>query len=63
MNTSALDETRRAYGIEEIATMYRLSRQKIYDEINAGRLKSMKVGKRRMCTLAHLEDWEKEVAA
>ncbi len=63
MTKTPLEETRRAYSIEEIAAMYRLSRQKVYDEINAGRLKSIKIGKRRLCTLPHLEAWERECVA
>lgn len=49
---------RSGFSVDEVAQMYGLSRQKVYDEINAGRLHSMKVGKRRMLTQSHLERWE-----
>ena len=58
-----LDSTRRGYSVEEVARAYHLSRQRIYDEINAGRLKSMKVGARRIILPAHLHAWEQECAA
>lgn len=63
MTSKTLDETRRAYSVDEVAAMYRLSRQKVYDEINAGRLHSSKVGKRRLITLPQLQAWESECAA
>lgn len=53
--------TRRGYSVDEVSRMYRLSRQKIYDEINAGRLQSIKVGTRRIVTEAHLDTWEAAV--
>lgn len=58
-----LDPTRRGYSVEEIAHAYHVSRQHIYNELNSGRLKSMKVGARRIITPEHLQAWEQECAA
>ena len=58
-----LDPTRRGFSVDEVSRMYHMSRQRVYDEINAGRLPSMKVGARRVITLPHLEKWEQECAA
>lgn len=63
MPSKPLDGTRRGYSVEEVAHAYHLSRQRVYDEINAGRLKSMKVGARRIITSEHLSAWERECAA
>jgi excisionase family DNA binding protein len=54
-----LDSERRGYSVDEVARLYRIARQTVYDELNAGRLPSMKIGKRRVITPAHLEAWEK----
>lgn len=58
-----LDPTRRGFSVDEVARLYHLSRQRVYDEINAGRLQSMKVGSRRIITPEHLRAWEQECAA
>ena len=58
-----LDSTRRGFTVDEVARAYSLSRQRVYDEINAGRLHSMKVGARRIITPEHLNAWEQECAA
>jgi hypothetical protein len=62
MNPS-LDPSRRGFNVDEVARSYHLSRQRIYDEMNAGRLQSMKVGSRRIITPAHLAAWEQACAA
>lgn len=57
------DLPRRGFSVDEVARLYHISRQRVYDEINAGRLQSMKVGSRRIITPEHLARWEKECAA
>lgn len=54
---------KRAYSVDEVAILYGVSRQKIYDEINAGRLHSFKIGNRRLIPNASLDAWEKGDAA
>lgn len=54
---------RRAYLVKEIAALYRLSPQTIYDEINAGRLKTFKIGRRRMILKGALDAWEATMQA
>lgn len=63
MTSITLDETRRGYSVDDVAHAYGLSRQKVYDEINDGRLHTLKVGNRRIITLANLQAWEQECAA
>ena len=54
---------RRGFSVDEVARQYHLSRQRIYDEINAGRLPTLKVGTRRIITPANLDVWERAVSA
>ena len=44
-----------AYTVEEAAQATRLSRDLLYDEMRAGRLAYLKVGRRRIITRQHLE--------
>jgi excisionase family DNA binding protein len=44
-----------AYTIDEAAEATRLSRDLLYDEMRAGRLAYLKVGRRRIITRQHLE--------
>lgn len=43
--------------IPEVMTSAGLSRQTVYNEINAGRLKTFKVGRRRLVSPAALAAW------
>lgn len=43
--------------ISEVAESAGLSRQTVYNEINAGRLKTFKVGRRRLVSPAALREW------
>lgn len=56
-----------ALSVPEVMASTRLSRQTVYHELNSGRLRSFKVGKRRLVTPAALADWvarlEREAAA
>jgi excisionase family DNA binding protein len=53
--------------VPEVMEATGLSRQSIYNEINDGRLRTFKVGRRRLVSPAALEDWvaalEREAAA
>jgi excisionase family DNA binding protein len=46
---------RLAYSVEEAARVTGLSRDLLYDEMRAGRLAYLKVGRRRIITRQHLE--------
>jgi excisionase family DNA binding protein len=46
---------RLAYSVEEAARITGLSRNLLYDEMRAGRLAYLKVGRRRIITRQHLE--------
>ena len=46
---------RLAYSVEEAARVTGLSRDLLYDEMRAGRLVYLKVGRRRIITRQHLE--------
>lgn len=43
--------------IEEAIKAARSSRATVYREINAGRLKTIKIGRRRYCTPEWMRDW------
>lgn len=47
-NTESL--SRRAWSVEEWRAMYGLGRNSVYNLINSGRLKTAKVGRRRIVT-------------
>ena len=44
-----------AYTVDEAAQATRLSRDLLYDEMRAGRLAYLKVGRRRIITRQHLD--------
>jgi len=44
-----------AYTVDEAAQATRLSRDLLYDEMRAGRLSYLKVGRRRIITRQHLD--------
>jgi excisionase family DNA binding protein len=46
---------RLAYSVEEAARVTGLSRNLLYDEMRAGRLAYLKVGRRRIITRQHLD--------
>jgi excisionase family DNA binding protein len=46
---------RLAYPVEEAARALGLSQELIYDQLRTGRLKSLKVGRRRIITRQHLD--------
>jgi excisionase family DNA binding protein len=57
MTTSAAEEPaqRLAYSVDEAAQVTGLSRDLLYDQMRAGKLLYLKVGRRRIITRQHLE--------
>lgn len=53
--TSTQSVGRLAYSVDEAAQITGLSRDLLYDEMRAGRLSYLKVGRRRIITRQHLE--------
>ena len=54
MNSTDLNE-RLAYSVDEAAAITGLSRDLLYDQMRAGKLAYLKVGRRRIITRLHLE--------
>lgn len=54
---SATQQPRRLLSIKEAVEQTGLSHVTLYNEINAGRLKSLKVGRRRLIRPAALSEW------
>ena len=50
---------RQAYSPREMAVAYGIGATKIYEEINADRLKDRKIGRRTLIMLADAERWFK----
>jgi excisionase family DNA binding protein len=48
---------RLAYSVSEAAAITGLSRDLLYDQMRAGRLAYLKVGRRRIITRRHLQDF------
>jgi excisionase family DNA binding protein len=48
---------KRAFSIREFCQLYELGRTKAYQEINAGRLKSVKVGSKTIIRADDAEEW------
>ena len=46
-----------AYSIDEAATASGIKKDLLYAEINRGRLRSLKVGRRRLVRAKALEEW------
>jgi excisionase family DNA binding protein len=54
-STSEGPVDRLAYSVDEAAAVTGLSRDLLYDQMRAGRLAYLKVGRRRIITRQHLE--------
>ena len=54
---------RLAYSVKEAARVTGLSRDLLYDEMRAGRLVYLKVGRRRIITRQHLEAFLAQTAS
>jgi len=50
-------QLKKLLSIKEAVTLTGLSHVTLYNEINAGRLKSLKVGRRRLIRPAALSEW------
>jgi excisionase family DNA binding protein len=53
--TSTEPRERLAYSVDEAAALKGLSRELLYDQMRAGKLAYVKVGRRRIITRQHLE--------
>jgi excisionase family DNA binding protein len=53
--TSTEPRERLAYSVDEAAAITGLSRDLLYDQMRAGKLAYLKVGRRRIITRQHLE--------
>jgi excisionase family DNA binding protein len=53
--TSGRQSERIAYSVDEVAEITGLSRDLLYDQMRAGRLGYIKIGRRRVITRQHLE--------
>ena len=64
MTANSADEIseRLAYSVDEAAKITGLSRDLLYDQMRAGRLLYLKVGRRRVITRQHLEAFLSSVA-
>ncbi|WOS64258.1 helix-turn-helix domain-containing protein [Sinorhizobium fredii] len=63
-----MDIPKRGLGVEETAKVIGIGRTKVYDEINSGRLKAHKVGRRTIIFVEDIQAYrmalpEKEIAA
>jgi excisionase family DNA binding protein len=54
-STGERPSDRLAYSVEEAAAITGLSRDLLYDQMRAGRLAYLKIGRRRIITRQHLE--------
>jgi excisionase family DNA binding protein len=54
VTSSDLNE-RLAYSVDEVAAITGLSRDLLYDQMRAGKLAYLKIGRRRIITRQHLE--------
>ena len=54
-STSEPPRDRLAYSVDEAAAITGLSRDLLYDQMRAGRLAYLKIGRRRVITRQHLE--------
>lgn len=55
--TTSLKEHRLAYSLAELRELTRLSRSTIHKEINEGRLKARKVGRRTIVLVEDAQAW------
>ena len=51
------DDGRLAYSVDEAARALGVSRELIHDQVRTGRLKSIKVGSRRIIGRQHIDDF------
>ena len=56
-STREMPVDRKAYSIDGFCDAHSLGKTKVYEEIKAGRLKSAKVGKRRIIPVDAGDEW------
>jgi predicted DNA-binding transcriptional regulator AlpA len=50
-------ERQRVLSVDEFSQAYGIGRSKVYDELNSGRLRARKIGKRTMIAEVDAKDW------
>jgi excisionase family DNA binding protein len=56
-NNMTIPKEKALYSIPEIIEMIGIGRTRLYQELNSGKLKAVKIGKRTCVTKASLEAW------
>jgi hypothetical protein len=56
-NRTSAQEVLRGFSVEEFCRRYGIGRTRAYQELNAGRLRARKVGKRTIVTADDAESW------
>lgn len=55
--------TQLSYTIDQVMNLTGIGRTKLYQELNAGRLKGVKVGRKTLITDGSLKEWLKSLSA
>ncbi|MCZ6859587.1 MAG: helix-turn-helix domain-containing protein [Alphaproteobacteria bacterium] len=58
-----MTEDQMLFSLAEVCDLTRLGRTTIYSEINSGRLKIVKVGRRTLISREALRDWRERIEA
>lgn len=51
-----------AYSVSEFCLLYGVGRSTVYEELNSGRLRAVKVGRRTLILFAAAEAWAKSLS-
>jgi excisionase family DNA binding protein len=57
MDARTSEKEQRAFSIQEFSKAYGIGRTKIYEELNSGRLRGRKIGRRTLIAKLDAEDW------
>lgn len=57
MTTHEIKTEIRAYDITSFSQAFKIGRTKVYEEIKSGRLKTLKVGRRRIIPIESVNKW------
>jgi len=63
MHTHLAGEEPRLYSVENIMSLLNVGRTKVYNEMDSGRLRSVKVGKRRLVSARALDEYIEKLEA
>ena len=63
MAAEPTDQAPKLYGVEEVMKLLNVGRTKVYDEMDSGRLRSVKLGRRRLVSAAALNDFVEQLDA